>query len=56
LASDASISTNRFRGGYWKVPALLEYVQNALTDHEVAAAEAQLGVKLPKAYLVLLRQ
>lgn len=43
-------------GWYWQVPAFLDFVQPALTDAAVSAAEAQLGVKLPDAYLVLLRQ
>src|SRR5690349_8953105 len=35
----------------WAVPAFLEYVQPSLTPVAVAAAEAQLGVRLPAAYL-----
>ena len=39
---------------YWAVPAYLEYVQPALTPAVIAAAEAQLGVRLPAAYLAIL--
>jgi hypothetical protein len=38
----------------WAVPAYLDYVQPALTDDAVAEAEAQLGVRLPRAYLQML--
>lgn len=41
---------------YWDVPAYLDYVQPPLTDAIVDAAEEQLGVKLPAAYLRLLRE
>jgi hypothetical protein len=43
-------------GWFWQVPAALDLVQPALTDQAVSAAEAQLGVKLPAAYLELLRK
>jgi hypothetical protein len=43
-------------GWYWKVPALLDAVQPKLTEQAVSEAEAQLGVKLPESYLVLLRR
>src|SRR4051794_27277092 len=43
-------------GWFWKVPALLDSVQPPLSEHAVAEAETQLGVKLPAAYLTLLRQ
>ena len=40
---------------YWRVPAFLDYVQPVLTTEAIAAAEAQLGVRLPTVYLALLR-
>jgi hypothetical protein len=43
-------------GWFWRVPALLDWVQPTLTDAALSAVEAQLGVKLPGAYLALLRQ
>lgn len=46
----------RFPGGYWQVPAYLDYVQPPLTEEAVALAEEQLGVTLPSAYLKLLGQ
>ena len=39
----------------WNVPAYLSLVQPELTDEIIQAAEQQLGVKLPAAYLNLLR-
>lgn len=39
----------------WRVPAYLPYVQTELTEAAIADAEASLGVKLPVAYLDLLR-
>ncbi|MEM7165367.1 MAG: SMI1/KNR4 family protein [Planctomycetota bacterium] len=39
----------------WQVPAYLPYLQPALTDAAVAAAEEQIGYKLPPEYLDLLR-
>jgi hypothetical protein len=45
-----------FGGWFWSAPAYLDYVQPPLTDAVVAAAESQLGVTLPAAYLALLRQ
>ncbi len=39
----------------WQVPAYLPYVQPALTDEAVAAAEAKIGYRLPSEYLELLR-
>ncbi len=47
---------DRFGGWFWQAPAYLDYVHAPLTDAAVAAAEAQLGVRLPALYLVLLRQ
>lgn len=38
----------------WSVPAFLDSVHPPLTDDGVEAAERQLGVKLPRAYLALL--
>ncbi|MCC6556145.1 MAG: SMI1/KNR4 family protein [Polyangiaceae bacterium] len=38
------------------MPAFLDYIQPPLTDEAVTAAEDQLGVKLPEAYVDLLRQ
>jgi len=55
MRDEASVLA-RFPGGYWQVPAFLDYVQPALTDEALAAAEAHLGVTLPSAYLHLLRQ
>ena len=40
----------------WQVPAYLPYLQPALTDKAVAAAEEEIGFKLPKEYLSLLRK
>jgi SMI1 / KNR4 family (SUKH-1) len=40
---------------YWKVPAARDLVHEALTPEAVREAEAQLGVRLPAAYLALLR-
>lgn len=40
---------------YWAVPAYLDYVQPPLTTEAIAAAEAQLGVRLSDVYLALLR-
>lgn len=42
-------------GSCWAVPAFLEYVQPALTPEAISEAEAQLGVRLPGAYLAVLR-
>src|SRR4051812_38543444 len=53
---DPTLMEKRAPGWYWRVPALLDSVQPTLTDEAVSAAEAQLGVKLPPAYLALLRQ
>jgi len=39
----------------WRVPVYLPYLQPKLTQRAVDAAEAKLGVKLPAAYLELLR-
>jgi hypothetical protein len=50
------LAEKRASGWYWRVPALLDCVQPALTDEAVRAAEAELGVKLPEAYVELLRQ
>jgi SMI1-KNR4 cell-wall len=38
----------------WQVPAYLPYLQPALTDGAVAAAEKKIGYKLPSEYLQLL--
>ncbi len=43
-------------GFYFEVPACLDVVQPELTEQAIAAAEAELGVKLPETYLVLLRK
>jgi hypothetical protein len=40
---------------FWKVPAYLPYVQPPLTTALIEEAEDQLGIKLPRAYLDLLR-
>jgi hypothetical protein len=40
----------------WQVPAYLPYLQPPLTDAAVAAAEAEIGYRLPDAYLDLLRR
>jgi hypothetical protein len=40
---------------YWSVPAYLPYVQAKLTPTRLAAAEKQLGVRLPKAMVALLQ-
>jgi hypothetical protein len=53
---DSDLALRRFGGRHWSAPAYLPYVQPPLTDEAVAAAERQLGVKLPADYLVLLRQ
>jgi SMI1 / KNR4 family (SUKH-1) len=42
-------------GWYWKVPAARDLVHEALTPEAVREAEAQLGVRLPAAYIALLR-
>jgi SMI1 / KNR4 family (SUKH-1) len=42
-------------GWYWKVPAARDLVHEALTPEAAREAEAQLGVRLPAAYLTLLR-
>ena len=39
----------------WRVPAYLPYLQPALTEDGIAAAETKIGHKLPKEYLDLLR-
>jgi hypothetical protein len=39
----------------WEIPAYLPYLQPALTDEAVQAAEEQIGYVLPKEYLDLLR-
>jgi hypothetical protein len=56
MVADESSVLSRFAGGYWSVPAFLDYVQPALTEEAVAGAEAQLGVVLPAVYLRLLRE
>jgi hypothetical protein len=38
----------------WRVPAYLPYLQPRLTSARLAAAEKQLGVKLPRSYVALL--
>lgn len=43
-------------GFYFQVPACLDVVQPILTHAAVRAAEVQLGVKLPEAYLKLLEK
>jgi hypothetical protein len=40
----------------WRVPAYLPYLQPALTDEAVASAEEEIGYRLPKEYLNLLRK
>ena len=40
----------------WQVPAYLPYLQPPLTDEAVAAAEKEIGYKLPSEYLNLLRR
>lgn len=39
----------------WQVPRYLPYVQPALTDEIISEAEAQMGLKLPKEYVELLK-
>lgn len=39
----------------WRVPVYLPYLQPRLTERAVVSAEKKLGVKLPRAYLDLLR-
>ena len=46
---DATAST------IWQIPAYLPYLQPTLTNAAVAAAESQIGYKLPPEYLDLLR-
>ncbi|HCK83660.1 MAG TPA: hypothetical protein DHW63_03825 [Hyphomonadaceae bacterium] len=41
---------------FWQAPAYLPYVQPDITSDAIVAAEAALGVTLPKAYLDLLRE
>lgn len=40
----------------WQLPAYLPYLQPTLTDDAVAAAEAEIGYRLPEEYLNLLRK
>ena len=40
----------------WRVPVYLPYLQPALTERAIASAEKKLAVKLPGAYLELLRR
>jgi hypothetical protein len=40
----------------WQVPAYLPYLQSALTDSAVVAAEQKIGYKLPSTYLSLLKE
>ena len=40
----------------WRVPAYLPYLQPALTEEAILAAENSIGFKLPTAYLELLRE
>ncbi len=40
----------------WEVPAFLPYVQPPLTDASIRAAEKQLGLRLPAAYIAALRE
>jgi len=40
----------------WSAPAYLPYVQPALTEQAIAAAERQLQVRFPVTYIALLRQ
>ncbi|GDX79385.1 hypothetical protein LBMAG42_11960 [Deltaproteobacteria bacterium] len=40
----------------WQVPVYLPYLQPPLTAEAVASAEARLGVRLPAAYLALVRE
>lgn len=40
----------------WRVPAHLPYLQPALTQEAVAQVEEHFGVRLPSAYLTILRQ
>jgi hypothetical protein len=54
--ADLTLVEKRASGWFWRVPAVLDCVQPPLTDDAVRAAEAQLGVKLPDAYVELLRQ
>ncbi len=39
----------------WRVPVYVPYLQPKLTQRAIVSAEAKLGVKLPRAYLELLR-
>lgn len=47
---------HRFGGRLWDAPAYLEYVQPELDDETLREAERSLGVKLPAAYVALLRE
>ncbi|MGZ6095687.1 MAG: SMI1/KNR4 family protein [Polyangiales bacterium] len=40
----------------WRVPVYLPYLQPPLGDAELAAAEKELGVRLPASYVELLRE
>jgi cell wall assembly regulator SMI1 len=40
----------------WQVPVYLPYLQPALTDEGIASAEEEIGYRLPKEYLDLLRK
>lgn len=39
----------------WRVPAYLPYLQPPLTEQALSRAEAEIGFKLPKEYIELLR-
>ena len=39
----------------WRIPVYLPYVQPELTGEALAEAEQNLGIKLPKEYVELLR-
>ena len=53
--SNQSLALGNNPQSLWQVPAFLPYVQPKLTNQIVRKAEKQLKVKLPDAYLDILR-
>jgi len=51
-----SLADKLASGWFWRVPSDLDLTQPALTDDAVGAAQTQLGVRLPEAYLALLKR